>query len=103
MEIKAKICKVMPSVEGEGRNGHYKFTPFIIEWDELENGRSFTQSAKVDFSEKTVKVADLADLVGTSERVLMSLSINVVNGKEAQFTQVTAFLRDDKYRVPRQY
>ena len=100
MEIKAKICKVMPSVEGEGRNGHYKFTPFIIEWDEIENGRSFTQSAKVDFSEKTVKVADL---VGTSERVLMSLSINVVNGKEAQFTQVTAFLRDDKYRVPRQY
>lgn len=73
MEIKAKICKVMPSVEGEGRNGHYKFTPFIIEWDEIENGRSFTQSAKVDFSEKTVKVADLAALVGTSERVLMSL------------------------------
>ena len=103
MEINAKICKVMPSVEGEGRNGHYKFTPFIIEWDEIENGRSFTQSAKVDFSEKTVKVADLAQLVGTGERVLMSLSINVVNGKENQFTQVTAFLRDDKYRVPRQY
>ena len=103
MEINAKICKVMPSVEGEGRNVHYKFTPFIIEWDEIENGRSFTQSAKVDFSEKTVKVADLAQLVGTSERVLMSLSINVVNGKENQFTQVTAFLRDDKYRVPRQY
>lgn len=103
MEINAKICKVMPSVEGEGRNGHYKFTPFIIEWDEIENGRSFTQSAKVDFSEKTVKVADLAQLVGTSERVLISLSINVVNGKENQFTQVTAFLRDDKYRVPRQY
>jgi hypothetical protein len=39
MEIKAKICKVMPSVEGEGRNGHYKFTPFIIEWDEIENGQ----------------------------------------------------------------
>jgi len=103
MEINAKICKVMPSVEGEGRNGHYKFTPFIIEWDEIENGRSFTQSAKVDFSEKSVKVAELANLVDSNERVLMSLSINVVNGKERQFTQVTAFLRDDKYRVPRQY
>ncbi len=103
MEIKAKICKVLPVVEGEGRNGHYRFTPFIIEWDEIENGRSFTQSAKVDFSDKTVKVKELAALVGTTERLLMSLSINVQNGKGTQFTQISAYLRDDRYRVPRQY
>jgi len=103
MVIDAKLCKQLPIVSGEGRNGHYEIHPYIIEWEEIDGGRSFVQSAKVEFNSKTTKCDELDKIVGLPQTVKMNISLQVKEYQSRYFTEVTCYVLDQNYKVARQY
>ena len=50
MLVQAKVCKELPLIEGDGRNGHYEIHPFIVEWEDEGPRGSYTQSAKIELN-----------------------------------------------------
>ncbi len=103
MVIEAKICKELPITSGEGRNGHYEIHPYIIEWEEIDGGRSFTQSARVEFNVKSTKCDELNKLCGLPKTVKMNLSLQVREYQGRYFNEVSAHILDQEYRISRQY
>lgn len=103
MVVEAKFCKALPITQGEGRNGHYEIHPYIVEWEEIDGGRAFTQSARVEFNVKNTKCDELDKLCGLPKTIKMNVSIQVREYKEKYYNEVTAYVLDQDYRIARQY
>lgn len=103
MEVFAKVKKVLPVRSGNGRNGIYEYHPYIIEWEDAEPRGTFILSAVVEFSAKTTKVKEIDALCGTDNPLQLSIGVQVEDFEGKYYNRVTAYLRDDKYRVPREY
>ncbi|MBQ2534208.1 MAG: DUF3127 domain-containing protein [Prevotella sp.] len=103
MVVQAKICKILPIISGEGRNGHYEIHPYIIEWEETDGARVFTQSAKIEFNVKSVKTGELDKIAGLPQTFTCNISIQVKEYNQRYFTEVSAGMIDSNYKIQRSY
>lgn len=103
MEVFAKVKKVLPVRSGNGKNGEYEYHPYIIEWEDAEPRGTFILSAVVEFSGKTTKVKDIDALCNTDTPLQLSLGNQVEEYQGKYYNRLNAYLRDDKYRVPKEY
>ncbi len=103
MEVKAKICKELPVITGNGQNGAYEIHPFIVEWDEETARGAYTQSAKLEFNIKNWDVKEIAKLIGTNERIPIGISIQVDSYDGKYYNSLSGYIRDERFRVARQY
>ena len=103
MEVKAKICKELPVIKGNGQNGAYEIHPFIVEWDEETDRGAYTQSARLEFNIKNWNVDEIAKLIGTSERIPIGISIQVDTRNDRYYNTLYGHIRDERFKVARQY
>lgn len=103
MVVEAKICKALPVLEGEGQSGHYEIHPYIVEWEEIEGGRPYIQSAKAEFNVKSTLCKKLDEIVGLPQTVKMNVSIEAKEWKDRYFSEVKFYVIDQDYRVQRTY
>jgi hypothetical protein len=103
MLVQAKVCKELPLIEGDGRNGHYEIHPFIVEWEDEGPRGTYTQSAKIELNAKNYDVKAFAALIGSDERIPLGISIQVDTFNEKYYNGVYGYPQDEKFKLARQY
>lgn len=104
MLYQARLKTALAARTGNGRNGSYSFSPFVIEFDETspKTGAVTTHSCIMELSDKTFKTEDLKKLVGSSETVQVSIYLETKEYNGRTFNEVNVYPVESKWRQPKE-
>ena len=102
MQLEVKINQVLLQRKGEGKNGPFSFTPFVIVFEEPTPNGVNTHEFCVELSDKVYKTEELKKLVGTGQKITFYFYFSTREYQGRKFNEVSAFPADSSYRLPRE-